>query len=188
MISLTITFLLIQILTLINMTKDMKQNHIFELLIITTFLVSYTYIELKYDLCLNNYIRGLIILTLLSHIQFGQYLNFYTRFFYFDIVLHIFGTYSFTLFVYSLLNQTVSKPSLAKNRELILVILLGISLGTFFEIIEFLIDLTFDPKIPAQSGLIDTNLDMISNIIGAVIATVHLANKDFIQESQKHKE
>ncbi|ADL12753.1 hypothetical protein [Acetohalobium arabaticum] len=188
MIILTIAFLMIQTLTLIDMAKDIKQDHTFELFIITAFFISYTFIELKYNLHLSNYIRGLIILTLISHMQFGQYLNFYTKFFYFDIILHIFGTYSFTLFTYSLLNKTVSKPSLAKNRELILIVLLGISLGTLFEIIKFLIDIIFTPKIPAQTGLIDTNLDMIANIVGAVIAAVHLANTDLIRESQKHKE
>ena len=188
MAAFTIIFLLLQSLTLVGLIKNMKHEYILELLITTILFISYTFIELKYDLYLNNYIRGLIIITLLSHMQLGQYLNFYTKFSYFDIILHIFGTYSFTLFAYSLLNQTVSKPSLAKKREFILIVLLGTSLGTFFEIAEFLIDIIFQPKIPTQTGLIDTNLDIIADIVGAVIAAVHLDITDFTQEFQKHRE
>lgn len=58
--------------------------------------------------------------------------------------------------------------------NLYLLLSLGIALGTGIEIIEFLVDVVLTPKIPYQPSLIDTDLDLISDIIGSIIAALHL--------------
>ena len=55
------------------------------------------------------------------------------------------------------------------------IILLGIGIGTIFELLEFILDITVSPNIHNQQNLIDTNLDMISNLAGSLIAAFHIS-------------
>ena len=91
-----------------------------------------------------------------------------------DRIQHIFGTYSFTLFFFFLITQLNAKSIISKTGEFIFIVALGIALGTFVEMIEFLIDIVTTPNIPYQPSLIDTNLDLISDMVGAIIAAFHL--------------
>ncbi len=111
---------------------------------------------------------------MLIHSYFGTYLNLYHKSETFDLLLHLFGTYSFTLFYYSLLNHFSPKPNSINIREIILIISLGIAIGTVFELFEFLYDLFNKPSSHSQLGLVDTNLDLIFNIIGAFLASLHI--------------
>ena len=118
---------------------------------------------------LNNFTRALLIITITSHDFFGEYLNFYTNVTYFDKFLHMFGAFSFALVAFELLshfiNISTSKPKLL---TFIIVLLLGISLGTIFELQEFLLDIITKGR--NQGGLIDTDVDMFHNLIGSVLA------------------
>jgi len=49
--------------------------------------------------------------------------------------------------------------------------MLGITLGTLFEIVEFAFDY-FSKSSKNQHGLADTDVDMIFNVFGAVIAGI----------------
>ncbi|GAB6136974.1 hypothetical protein [Halanaerobaculum tunisiense] len=160
------------------------QNYsiLYEIIVITALWLSYTVIEIKSNLQLDDYTKTMVFLTLIIHILVGQYLDFYNKFSVFDILLHILGTYAFTLFTYLLLNQIINKPILSQTYKFIFIILLGISLGTSFELIEFLIDLGFNLNPPMQNGLIDTNLDLVADIIGGLIAACHLTITNFIKK------
>ncbi len=98
----------------------------------------------------------------------------------FDKALHFYGTFSFSLLIYSLIRETVLKSSTGSKLFIfILITALGTSLGTFFEIIEFTVDNLFDAH--GQKGLVDTNLDMLSNIIGSLTAAAFTTMRDKIQ-------
>ncbi|AGB41106.1 hypothetical protein Halha_1157 [Halobacteroides halobius DSM 5150] len=172
-IILIISFLIIQFTILTALIKNNKYHYIGSVISTTTFFVTYTVIEIKYNLYLGNYIRSLIILAILAHNFLGKYLQLYIKLSYFDFLLHIFGIYTFTLFFYSLITETINKSS-SQSYNFIFLISLGTSLGACFEIIEYLLDIVLKPKIPFQFSLIDTNLDLIADLLGALLAAIHL--------------
>lgn len=174
MIIITLIFLLIQLLTLIGLLKKANYEYVGDLIVTTALFIFYTYMEFKYNLYLNNYIRTTVVLELIGHNFLGKYIGLYSTTFIFDKAMHIFGAYAFTLFAYSIINQLIDKPFSSRPRRIIFIILLGISLGALFETTEFLLDLTLKPKDPYQPSLIDTNLDLIFNLIGVLIAVFHL--------------
>ncbi|SJZ99867.1 hypothetical protein [Selenihalanaerobacter shriftii] len=176
---LNIFFFIIQILILIGLLKIKQYHYMGSVIIATSFFIIYIFIENKYNLYLNNYIRTIAMISIISHSFLGKYLNLYITSFSFDIILHIFGVYAFTLLFYSLVNQLISKHYFSRSYEVIFTILLGISLGTILEVIECLIDIMVQSEIPHQLSLIDTDIDIISNIIGSILAAIHLFLIDF---------
>jgi hypothetical protein len=103
-----------------------------------------------------------------GHVLIGEFFDIYKTSKYFDRSLHAFGTFSFTLFGFSVITKTMHPSSSPKLFTILFIINLGISLGAVFEIIEFAVDTFF--KTNSQSGLKDTNVDLIADIIGSIIA------------------
>lgn len=132
-----------------------------------------TIIEIRYRLYLNNFIRLLVIGVIISDSFLGYYLNLYVTSFSYDRLQHVLGTYAFALFAYAVIirKKDYHIPQLL---AIILTIALGVSLGTVFEIIEFLADIALNPVVPNQSSLTDTNLDLLSDVAGAAIAGAHV--------------
>jgi len=62
----------------------------------------------------------------------------------------------------------------SRLNEFIFLTLVGISLGAIFEMLEFMADITLKPKIPNQPDLIDTDLDLVADFVGALIASFHI--------------
>lgn len=50
---------------------------------------------------------------------------------------------------------------------------LALALGTIYELLEFIEDEVFKPKIKNQPSLLDTDLDLISDLAGGILAVVH---------------
>lgn len=179
MLLLTLIFIVIQLFIFIGFITNNKRDYMYEIIVINVLLLICTIIEIKYNLYLHNYTRAMVFITVIFHLLVGEYLNIYVKSFTFDKIMHFWGTYSFSLFVYSLLNGLTKKTITSRINEFIFIILLGVSLGTFFEIIEFIIDVMFKPTIPSQNGILDTNLDIIFNIFGALVLAVHMIITDF---------
>lgn len=128
---------------------------------------------------LKNYIRLLLIFTLTSHSLFGEYFRAYYRTEFFDNALHFLGSFSFALLAYELLQSFFTmRSNHPTTLTVILVSALGISLGIFFELIEFSLDLLL--KENNQNGLFDTNLDLVFDVIGSFSAGLFLVVKDRI--------
>ena len=53
------------------------------------------------------------------------------------------------------------------------IISLALALGNIYEILEFIEDTVFKPKIKNQPSLLDTNLDLVSDLLGGIIALIH---------------
>jgi len=170
-----IFFLIIQALICYGLYENNQTVFIYEVIATTLIILVYSFFEIKYNLFLNHYIRILVITTILLHTYVGDYLHFYAKSFVFDKILHGFGTYSFTLFVYVIINQLIKNVNYKRPYEFIFVVCLGMTLGQGLEFLEFLIDLILKPAEHSQSGLIDTNLDMILNTLGAIIAAIHIS-------------
>lgn len=171
-IILVISFLIIQLLTIIGLVRHIQYDYLRDAFAVTVLFIIFTILEIKYNLHVSNYIRGLIIITIISHNFLGEYMDFYTTSSLFDRIQHIFGTYAFTLYIYTLINQIINRSIFSKTREFIFIVSLGIALGVILEVIEFLTDTIFKPLKLNQPSLMDTDLDLICDIVGAIIAAV----------------
>lgn len=130
---------------------------------------------------LKSYIRVVLIVTFLSHSLFGEYFRAYYTTGWFDNGLHLFGSFSFALFSYELLSTFISiSSSKPKTLTFLLVSLLGICLGTFFELIEFSLDQLLHEH--NQFGLIDTDLDLVFDVIGSLLAGLFVVKKNLLKE------
>lgn len=134
--------------------------------------LSYTLVFLAiwiFKLTVPSYLILLTMLAVVLACFFGDYLGYYTRSKTFDCYLHVYGSFSFALFTYCLLDDVMevggSKIFLALS-----VFLIGNTLGALFELIEAGHDAR--NKIKSQKGLRDTDMDMLSNLIGSVLAGV----------------
>lgn len=90
-------------------------------------------------------------------------------------VLHIFGTFSFSVFIFSIADKKGYFQGLKRSFIFIFILLLGNFIGTIFEIGEFICDLIF--KTVNQNGLIDTNLNIICNMLGAALAGIFVVHQ-----------
>lgn len=175
-------FLIAQIILMLGLTEKGYLNYVRSVTVTTGFWLLYLFLEAKYGLYMHNYVRVAMVLTLLSDGFFGYYLNLYATSVIFDKILHIFGTYAFSLFAYVLTVQLLTHP-VKRSFKYILVFCLGLSMGAFYEVLEFLTDAISQPVPPSQPSLLDTDLDLISDIIGANLSATHAISRTFINES-----
>ncbi|WP_371371629.1 hypothetical protein [Sporomusa aerivorans] len=134
----------------------------------------YSFFELKYNMTVPNYIRALVMVAVLSDSFIGLYLNLYVTSSVFDKIQHVYGSYAFSLFAFTILHRLLH-PVVSRAFNCLLVILIGLSIGAVYEIGEFIGDLVARPQVPSQPSLLDTNLDLIADFTGALIAAVHVA-------------
>lgn len=125
------------------------------------------------DHFLNLNIPDIVLLfltvSLFSGTFLGYYVNLYNKSKVFDRIQHAMGSFSFALFLYYLL-ASIFEYGGSKSFRAFYILLLGIATGMFFELSEFVSDLNKDKKM--QRGLRDTNFDMVSDVLGGVLAAV----------------
>ncbi|QSX05630.1 hypothetical protein JYG23_13295 [Sedimentibacter sp. zth1] len=167
---LTIYFSIIMFLTAIGFILKKEHHFIYNLIPIYLSYLLFIYFENKKKFKVKNYIKALVIITAILHNSFGQYLNLYITTNWFDKALHVFGTFSLSLFCYSIMDSTASFFSRSKIFIFILITSIGITVGVFLENLEFILDIIFKTK--NQHGQVDTNLDLMFNIFGATLAGI----------------
>jgi len=99
-----------------------------------------------------------------------------TDFFRYDQFVHIVGFMFATIVLYETLKPMLKVPYKSKIIISILIVIIGMGIGAFNENIEFIATL-LSPNIPI-GGYINTSLDMISNLVGAVFALVYIRIKE----------
>jgi hypothetical protein len=82
----------------------------------------------------------------------------------------VFGSFSFALFVYRLIQLFLNPVISPKLYSALFVFTLGVVLGAISDILEFLYDALFKSK--KQKGLIDTDFDLIVDLTGAAAAGI----------------
>ncbi|MBP2651338.1 MAG: hypothetical protein H6Q74_2163 [Firmicutes bacterium] len=172
MFGLTLIFIIIQVLVMLGLGKKEYPGFVQGTLVTTCIIVLYTFCENKYGIYMNNYIRAAVLVYLIGDSLGGHYLEYYITSTVFDKVLHVFGTYSLSLFFYILMRQLLTSP-VSRIIIFIWVFCLGMSTGAIYEIIEFIGDTLTKPTLPEQPSLWDTDFDLISDFIGAIIAAIH---------------
>ncbi|MHA1829362.1 MAG: transcriptional coactivator p15/PC4 family protein [Candidatus Heimdallarchaeaceae archaeon] len=114
-------------------------------------------------------------LELILHSFFGQFLNFYEKFSFWDKLLHFYGSLVITLFFF----YTISEKSKFWNNKqpgiVLLAFLLGVFSGVLWEFAEFITDKLFSYN--TQRGLDNTMYDLIFDCLGAYLASKVLHKK-----------
>lgn len=157
-------------LAVIGFLVKKQYNFIYNSLIIYLSYLLLIYLEYKEKFTVKYYTKILVIITALLHNISGQYFNLYRTTKWFDKVLHLFGTFSFALFLYSIIESTIKISHESKLYTFIIIASIGITVGVLLENLEFVLDIIMKTK--NQHGVNDINLDLIFNVIGAVIAGV----------------
>lgn len=144
-------------------------------LLIYIFIMLFLIYEHYFKLNITDFILTCSVITVIGHTFIGTYLNVYYKSKYFDRYLHLFGSFSFSLLLFSIIHYLVPLDNASWIYTSLLVMTLGISLGVFFEIIEFIHD-CYSKKMRCQHGLADTDLDLIFNVCGSFIAGIVSVN------------
>lgn len=143
------------------------------------FWIAYTLFEYNYKLKISYYIRLGVVIAIIGDGFLGFYLNFYVTSPAFDRIQHIFSTYIFSLFFYAILMHFKHEPIEMKWIRFIFIAAIGMAIGSINEIIEFTADTIMKTQIPNQPSLQDTDMDLISNMVGAFIAGFHSLYNSF---------
>lgn len=179
MVTITAVFLLVQIVVMFGIAHKGHSDYIRSVMVTTGFWIGYSVLEARYDFAMSTYVRTLMVLSIFMDAFFGYYYDLYATSFVFDKMLHVFGTYSFSLFGYVLMVQWLKSP-LPAPFKFILITAIGLSFGTLYEILEFFTDSISHPYPPSQPSLLDTDVDLIGDFIGAVAAAVHALYRKFL--------
>ncbi|MFZ5753220.1 MAG: hypothetical protein ACOY3J_03180 [Bacillota bacterium] len=167
-------FLAVQTLIITGLVLRKQTHYAVDTAVVLAAYLAFIYFEKKKQIHIENHLRVLVLLSLIGHNLIGEYFGAYKGQ-YFDKALHMFGAFSFALFAYSFLNKTIYLPVTSSLQVVIFITLLGIGLGTLFEILEFALDKMF--QVQKQNGLTDTNFDLISDTLGALLAGFYGAHR-----------
>jgi len=136
------------------------------------FYLIFLYAQYKLNIRVKIFIILLVLITFIGNNYVGFFLDFYHRSKYYDRYLHAFGSFSFSLFFYSILDKIVVPAVNSKIYVSIFIAAIGMALGSLFEIGEFIIDSKSKSNSKHQHGLKDTDYDLISNVIGSAAAGI----------------
>lgn len=118
------------------------------------------------------YLLFLTMLVIIGTCFLGHYLGGYTKSRTFDRYLHAFGAFSFSLMTYCVLDDFINTGS-SLLFQAIFIFLSGNTLGVLFEFIEMWHDGKNKKEPKSQKGLRDTNMDMLSNLVGSILAGIY---------------
>lgn len=180
MYGITAVFVLVQIAVMCALAYRGRPDYIRSVAGTSALQVFFIVGEVRYNLFMSTYVRVLVTLTLFIDALFGYYFDLYVSSVVFDKILHCFGTYAFSLFAYIIVLQLQGNP-IDRRVKFIFTVSLGLSLGAFYEILEFITDSIAQPVQPSQPNLLDTDLDLIADLAGAVLAAIHCVSKNFTE-------
>lgn len=170
-------FFMVNLLAAIGFIIRNELNYLFNPTAMSVLYLGILLLEKYTSFQLKLYVRICLAIVLVSHTVFGEYYKLYETSTYFDKVLHLFGTFTFAIFIYSLIITWLRfRPSHRFISTFLIVTLIGISLGSLFENIEFAMDVVLNQI--NQRGLTDTDLDLLCNFVGSLIAAALMAKKE----------
>ncbi len=132
-----------------------------------------TFIEKRINAHLPVEFDLITTLFLFFSLLLGDFMDFYTRFWWWDKVLHtlsgfLIGLLGFFI-IYSL--RFTQKIKMSPSMTILFSFTFSMGIAAIWEIVEFLIDIFFGTNMQ-RSGLVDTMLDMIVAGIGAIIISI----------------
>lgn len=142
--------------------------------IILPFII--TYAANKKNLMLPSTFQPITVIFILLTLYFGEFLKFYTMFWWWDLFLHgAFGGYGVIIALH-LIQGVIQKEKQVSTKRfatftLIFAFCFSITLGTLWEIFEFLGDYFFKANM-VNGGLEDTATDLIIKVVVALITSL----------------
>ena len=170
-----VVYTFIEIFIIFKAFKNNKPIAI-QSIVIYLMILALLFIMKMFKLNIPKYATILIILSALGHIFVGKFLNYYNKSRKYDRYLHAFGTFSFSIYTYSLILSIINPAVTSQILAGVFVFTIGLSYGLIFEILEFISDYKKKKKNiikqKSQRGLMDTDFDMIFDIIGSFFAAI----------------
>jgi hypothetical protein len=145
----------------------------------TTLILGITFLprllHSRYDVRLPYEFESLAILFVCLALFFGEVLDFYNRYWWWDLFLHtqsgfLLGVTGFLL-VYVLNENDSVQMDLSPGFISLFACMFAIGIGAVWEIFEFCMDQAFGMNMQ-KSGLVDTMWDLIVDTIGAIVISV----------------
>ena len=135
-----------------------------------------TYIANKKNILLPSSFQLISLLFILLAQYFGEFLKFYTMFWWWDLFLHgVFGIYAVIVALHLIKGIIIKKKEVTEQRFSIFTVLFAfcfaITLGTLWEIFEFLGDYILKTDM-VNGGLEDTMSDLIIKTLSAFITSI----------------
>jgi hypothetical protein len=146
-------------------------------LFITILTVLLTYlpkiVEKKYKIDLSETLELFILFFIFATLYLGEVHSFYYKFWWWDLIMHSCSAMALALVGFAILLGLYEKKRILSSPIWIAFFAFGfaLALGAMWEIVEFIIDQTFNTNMQ-KSGLIDTMTDLIIDAIGALIVSV----------------
>jgi hypothetical protein len=166
-------FIFIQILCIFALFSDGNFDYMRMALGNLFLWIIYMILEKRKKWRIPLYIRITTLLSITFNDYFGEYLNWYVTSSLYDRLQHLFGTYALTLWIFFVIQQFIQLKLTNKRLTIIFIFSLALALGLIYELLEFIEDEVFKPKIKNQPSLLDTDLDLISDLAGGILAVVH---------------
>jgi len=94
----------------------------------------------------------------------------------YDQFVHIFGFAAATLLAFELLRPMLNRDRLSWGAFGLVLVMAGLGFGALNEIIEFLMVVILPET--GVGGYVNTSLDLVSNLIGAVIAVLFIYKRE----------
>ncbi len=132
-------------------------------------------IEKRFKIDIAERLEIVVLLFLYSYFYLGEYLNFFYRFWWWDLFLHgtglfLIGALSFFI-VYFLNKEEKVAIKLSPIFVALFAFCFALSIGALWEIFEFFMDIYFNLNMQ-RSGLMDTMGDLIIGSFGAFLASL----------------
>lgn len=160
-------FLLLSAFMIFRFARKQEKFYLKSTICITISLAVFLALKCLIPLEIPDYVMLFVILAIWIHLFLGYYLRLYRRFKMFDRLLHLYGSFSFSLLVYFI---TANLPIGAPSRlfRALYVLGWGIALGGIFEIAEYVMDRKNGSH--TQRGLKDTDFDLLFDVVGSLAA------------------
>ncbi|MDF2564340.1 MAG: hypothetical protein K0Q53_735 [Massilibacillus sp.] len=170
---LLLVIIFVQGFSLVGIVSRGNRDFIGNIVGTTIFWLAFTVCEYIYKLRINYYIRLAVVISIIGDGFFGFYCNLYALSPFFDRIQHMFAAYALALFFYAIIMCFMESTMKVRWVTFIFVTAIGMAAGSFYEILEFAVDTMMKPQILNQPSLQDTDLDLLSNTVGSVIAGFH---------------
>jgi hypothetical protein len=177
-ITLILTFLL----------SILERNFLFIFLSLITFVLTFLpkFIEKKYKINIPSQFEIIIVLFIYAGVFLGGVKNFYYKYWWWDSLLHFISGLALG-FIGFLILYILYRTEKFKAKPFVIVFFafcFAIMVGVIWEIFEFLVDSFFGYNMQkarnlslsffcnTRLGVIDTMIDLILNVLGALIASI----------------
>jgi len=98
----------------------------------------------------------------------------------YDQFVHFFGFGVATLIMFYLIKPYLIKENIGKVALSVVIIMAGLGVGAFNEIVEFITTVIVPES--GVGGYENTSLDLVSNLLGAMVAMIYILKKEYCRK------